>query len=536
MAVDVRSPLSRRAFFGRWSRAVAARSTAGWEEKIAVLLALCHPWQRDFVQDRSRLICALVGARGGKTTGGRARFFVRMMRTKRARCLFIAKSREDARELIWEKLKETVGELGLQDEVVFQEQRLVMTFKRNRSFLKLVGADDQAEIDKLRGKPWHEVGIDEAASMRPELLENLIIQVLGPRLGDYKGTLWVVGTPGHILRGYFYDLTKEGSEKSRPYREMDKHPGWTGWTFHAWNVQDAAPYAQAIANAWEDALLQKLNEGWSDDNPIWRRERLGKWAADDTRMVFRYSVERNRWKPAEKDRHGVAVLPPPRGRWHFVVGMDLGHSDPTAVEVLAWDDGDTGKNLWHVFEFYQRGVYARILAVLFLGADLNANVPTGLFESLGWPDGMVADVGRGGGESAELAELANVYGLAIEPAKEKDRHDSIELFNGDLLDGRIHVLEGSKLEEQLLGLQWEIDKWGLPEKNKRQRDDAADGGMYARKIAWHLSSTEPVEKHRKLGKFESVGRELEVRSPAPEFSEFVDLTETFTHDDADYWG
>jgi hypothetical protein len=103
----------------------------------------------------------------------------------------------------------------------------------------------------------------------------------------------------------------------------------------------------------------------------------------------------------------------------------------------------------------------------------------------GWPVGFVAD--RDGNGDAILRELAHVYGIAIEGADKKNYMDSIELFNGDLVDGRIKVMEGSKLEEQLLHQQWAIDEdSGKLKKHKGQRDDLTDSAIYIRRKMGHL--------------------------------------------------
>jgi hypothetical protein len=43
-----------------------------------------------------------------------------------------------------------------------------------------------------------------------------------------------------------------------------------------------------MKRVWHQALLEKERNQWTDDNPVWKREWLGLWAADDTENVFRY--------------------------------------------------------------------------------------------------------------------------------------------------------------------------------------------------------------------------------------------------------
>jgi hypothetical protein len=463
---------------GDTRRQLLARDTSTWEDKEAAVLRECHPKQQGFVLDPGRRVAA-----------GRARFVRRMLRVPGARCLYIATTRTQAEELMWAPLKDLVEKLGI--EATFNETKLKVTFKRNRSWLRLVGADDKREIEKLRGQPFHEVGIDEAASHDAQLLEHLLVRIIGPRLGDFDGVLWLIGTPGHILSGPFYAATRPGSDIHRKWEDRAKPEfrDWARWSFHAWNLEDASEYVPAIGKLWQEAKLEKEANGWSDQNPVWRREYLGLWAADDTENVYKYrphledGTPWNQWDP-EKTPQGFAKLPD--GDWRFVFGMDMGHHDPFALAVFAYQP--TSRTLYHVYEFEKRGMYARTIAELLIGDELDHEDPTGVIGKTGWPEGMCADTAGLG--DAMLTELSQVYGLQIKPAEKKNKFDSVELFNGDLIDGHIKVMKGSRLEEQLLGLQWAVDDVGRLKENKGQRNDCTDAAIYARRMAQHMFAEE----------------------------------------------
>lgn len=466
-------------------RARVGSDVTSWEQLEQVILDSCHPKQRDFVLDPGRRIAALVARGGGKTTGGRARLVRRMLRTPKAKCLFIATTRQQAEELMWPPLKELIEKLGI--EATFNETKLRVTFRRNGAQLRLVGADDKKEIEKLRGLPHHEVGIDEGASYDRALLESLVNRIIAPRLGDYGGCLWVIGTPGHNLSGLFYDVTRTASEISRKYedRANPEFANWQRWSTHYWSLQDGAPYIAAMASLWREALVNKEANGWTDNNPVWRREYLGQWAADDTENVYRYRAHLddghpwNQWDAEKDPRTGFAKLPP--GDWRFVYGLDMGHGDPMAVVVFAYNPAE--RILRQVYGFERRGMYAKTIAELLIGPELNTDKLGGLFEATGWPDAIVADTAGLG--DAMLDELANVYGIRISAAEKRDKFDNIELFNGDLIDGRVKVLKGSSLEDQLLTLQWAEDQWGKIRENKAQANHSTDAAIYARKVALH---------------------------------------------------
>lgn len=486
-----------------WSLKKAERRlfAAGDEEAqhiCEMVLGACHPPQRDFVLDDHRRITALCARGAGKTTAGLARFVIRMITTQRARCLFIAQTKDDARDLIWDKLVDWVERFGIDAD--FNETRLTCTFRKTGARLKLVGADDDREVNKLRGKPHHEVGIDETAIFSAKRLANIVFRAIGPRLGDFGGCLWMVSTPGHELAGLFYDATRPGSDQHRPYkdRHLPAYAGWKRWSSHAWNLEDAAPHVPAIARLWAEALVEKEANVWSDDNPIWMREYMGRWARDDTGNVFRYQATKdgkpwNQWDPEmlfkgellELGALRIAKLEP-RPDWLYALATDHGAKDPFALNVFAASPSDPTKTIYHVLCFEQPKMYAQRIAILLLGPQVVKNLdaahdnPGGVIGAIGeWPAGMVSDSAQLGQNI--LDELSQVYGIKIEPAEQKGKHAAIELVNGDLVDGRLKILKGSTLEEQLSHLQWSTDEYGFVKEDKAQANHCTDTLIYARR-------------------------------------------------------
>jgi hypothetical protein len=516
-----------------WARAKAGRRLLSpdeqWAEELSArILAGAHPKQRAFILDPGKRITALVGRGGGKTTGGVARFIRCMSRIPKAKCLYIAPTKQAAREIIWDKLKEIFERSGV--EATFSETQLRVTMTRTGSQLRLVGADDMAEVDKLRGKPYHEVGIDEAAAIRPNLLEALVIRAISPRLGDYDGCLWMISTPGHILKGLFYDTTRSGSDMHRAWADREDHVGWIGWSSHRWTLWDGAASLDAIERVLAAALVEKERNKWGDDHPIWRREFLGEWAADDTNNVYQYKAfgtdgktPWNRWDPPRIGPLRMAKLPDGPTDWIHVLCADMGHSDPFSLHVLSASPSDPKRNVYHRYEFERTKMYARLIAELIIGEDLNADRPGGIIGDIGWPAGSVADMTHLGG--AVLDELAHVYGIRFTAADQKDKFASIELMNGDLIDGRMHVLAGSKLEEQMLGLQWVEDEFGRLKENKGQANHATDAAIYGRRLLAVLFANEapvPATPARTLAPRQAAKVETDELDPVPGVSDELD--------------
>lgn len=497
---------------GKWAEGLRGDlelDGSDWRAHDRRILASCHPKQQAFAQDPARRIVARVARGGGKTTGGRARFVRRLMQTREASCLYIATTREQAQLLMWEPLKELLDELKIRAK--FNETKLWCSLLRNGSRIRLVGADNKRDIEKQRGIPNHEVGIDEMSSYPKDLLEHLLYRILGPRMGDFaNSTLWMVGTPGHLLRGPAYEITRTGSPLHRRFedRNLPEFANWQKWSFHSWNLSDGAEYVPAMRRLWAEAQIEKEANGWTDDNPVWVREYLGQWAADDSEQVFRYrphtetGEEFNQWDP-EIGPGGIAKLPKQFSEWRFVYGIDLGHSDPLAVVIWAYSPEEG--ILRQVYGLERREMHVRSIAQLLIGPDLDTQNLGGLFGVTGWPDALVADTTHLGGMF--LDELRSVYGIRATPAEQKHKHDSIELFNGDLIDGRIKVLKDSSLEAQLVELQWDEDQYGKLRENKTQANHSTDAALYARMAAAHQYKDAQPAAAKPRGDYRNAGSE-----------------------------
>lgn len=503
-----------------WSRTKARKLDVSVDEQWAeglsnTLVGSSHPFQRDALEDEHRRIAIRAGRGGGKTSIYRARAVRKMARKRNARIIYLALSRPNAKDLNWEPLKELIHKLGQWDEFEFSESTLTCRCKRTGSTYRMVGADDRKELEKLRGQPFDEVQIDEAGSWDPELLDWLIDRIVGPRLGERNGCIVVGGSPGHILAGPFYDATRPGSAKHRPYRDRKKreYKGWTSWSSHFWNLRlvnelpNAKKLYPALVALWAEALIVKKDKGWSDDHPIWRREYEGEWAADNTENVFKYKPHDDKGAPWNVwDPHGgkrlegelglraaLAALPKDLGTFHFVLAGDKGSSDPFALNVFAFAPGDALQRIWHVYWFERTKMYAKPIAEILLGDKRDTDKPGGVFGLVGWPDGAVFDA-----DQAFLDELANVYGIGATKAEKKADYKvgAIELVNGDLIDGRILILANSPLEEQIRLLQWKVDEYGRVKEDKAQANHSTDCLVYGRLLIAHLFETGAVTADR----------------------------------------
>lgn len=444
--------------------------------------ATCHPKQAGFVFDPGRRVSLLTGRGAGKTTAQLMRFLRRMVRTADANCLFIAATRQSAERLIWRDLKRLLGVLRIKAK--FSEATLVCEL-RNGARLMLFGCDDKKDINKLRGITYHEVGVDETASINAELLRELLVEVIGPRM---VGSLTMIGTPGKVLEGRFYEATRPGSSEHRPWadRDLPEYAGWDKWSSHAWTVLDGADHGiEAMQAFLAEARLTIAREGWSETNPYWLREYEGQWVADESTSVYVFKPHDadgnpwNVWDP-ERDRHGFAVLPTEYDDWAYALGLDVGFKDAMAIEVFAFSYSDPARTLYHVYEVYRQRMYARAIAEILIGPALDHNSYGGIIGAIGWPVVMVGDFAGSGG--ALLKELSEVYGVMVTAADKpyKYKNNSIELTNSMLHEGRIKLLKGSGIAREMMTLQWVVDQYGRRTENKAQNNHGSDALLYTR--------------------------------------------------------
>lgn len=488
-----------------------------WADRIwDALLGGCHPLQYDAVTDPARRYSYLVGRGGSKTTSFRVRGIRRLTSRARSKVLYFASTRPRAKDLMWTPLKALFQKLGFVagKDVTYNETELRCTIHRTGSMYQLSGLKDIADADKWRGETFDEVQLDECGAIKPDLIEYTVFQVIGPRVR----CLGLGGTPGRDRRGLFYETTRPGSSKHRPYAEREKYPDFRGYSSHHWDLEDvlkqpgAAKKYPALAELWEEALIEKRDNQWSDDNPIWRREYRAEWATDGTLRVFGAfrphlddGTPWNVWDPFDgKDViEGVAGLRVALKRlhetfreftdWRYVVPMDMGHKDPFACSVFGFSPHDVQRRKWQLMTFERVGMYAKPIAELLIGAEeIDAYIKTGVFPTKyggvfgaigGWPDGIIFD-----SDHATIEELKNVYGIQTVKADKKPEYKggAIELVNGEFTDGRFHVLLNSAMHGQLEQLQWREQDNGKLVEDPAQANHSSDLAVYGLRLVANM--------------------------------------------------
>lgn len=428
--------------------------------------------QLDFIEDPCRHKVLLCPRRSGKSYAIAIYMLLVCLRTPYANCVYVARTRDKAREIMWELLKKLNQEFEIG--IRFSEVHTA-AWLPNGSRFRLRGCETTADIEQFRGEPFHVVFVDEAATLPAGVIDPLLDQAIEPTLGDYLGTLVLCGTPGAVLDGRFYKTSGDPAFEiadnyatSRPYR-LKNTDHWDGvdfgWSYHSWTRRDN----KILPHLWEEALRIKKLNGWGDQHPVWLREYVGRWIATDTNLVYSYNPERNTWKPGKRTNANPFGLEPGHD-WKYVLGMDFGHKDPFAMQIVAYSE--THPHMFQCWEFQKRGLTPPGFAEQIKKACSMCEIE--------W---MIGDFGP----YAEMLQLqlAQEYELPIEKAEKKEKRDYIDLLNGDFDDGRCFLMEGSETGRQMLVLSWDETK--IKEKSG-MRNDLCDALVYTwRRVQHHYS-------------------------------------------------
>lgn len=422
----------------RIERLRASASRIPWQARL--IDSLFHQ-QRAFVLSQAQAKIGQCTRRAGKTHASAVALALSADRAKGSTALYLALTRKSAKRLLWPKLKSINREFGVPLE--FNESDLVASLP-NGSQIMLYGADQEHMAERLRGDAYSIVVIDEAASFGPNL-DYVITDVVEPALLDHQGTIAMVGSPGPVLTGPFYDACTDASR---------------GWEVHKWSVLDNVylPHARQ----WIEQLKQRRK--WRDDNPTYLREYCNVWCDDPDSLIYHYSTAND-----------FSELPLGIS-WDYILGMDLGYEDAAAWGVIACSLDHPKAYIVHA-EKHSQWIPSQWAAL------------TKTLQERYKPIATVADCGALG--KAIVEEMNVRYGLGIVAAEKSQKMATITLMNGEFETQNLMV------HESLVDLKHQYrtlvkDKTGLKE-DPRLPNDLCDGCLYPWRYAYNYAHQEPAK-------------------------------------------
>lgn len=410
----------------------------------------CFKEQIAFINDPSPFKTAVCSRRSGKTISCAADLISTALAHPRRVSLYITLSRLNAKRIIWGDLLEINRNYRLN--ATSNESELSLKFP-NGSVIYLSGAKDRSEIEKFRGLAIMKCYIDECQSFRP-YIQTLIDDVISKALFDYNGTLCLIGTPGPVPAGYFYDcsLSKE-------------------WSHHSWTMFEN-PWLQVKSGKTPKELLERelKRKGISVEDATIQRECFAKWVIDLNALVFRYNAFIN----------GYRTTPQSAEKWDYVVGVDLGYHDSDAIAVIGWNPKVKDSYLVKEIVNPKQGITE-------LASQLDAVIKE--YDPLK----VVMDTGGLGKKIAE--EIQRRYAIPVHAAEKTRKFEFIELLNDAMRNKRFYAKADSRFASDCSLIEWDRDE-EHPEKLKiseKVHSDICDAVLYAFRESLHwLSEADPI--------------------------------------------
>lgn len=440
------------------------------------------PQQNKFVLDKSRFINAQCSRRAGKTNGLAIRFLNTMETHPGCFCPYIALTRESARNIMWAVLQEQDAKFKIG--CTFTESNLTMTHP-NGARLQLFGADMKNFIRRLKGTKTPGAAIDETQDFGSHL-ESLVDDVLTPTLTDYEDSwLAIVGTPGPVPMGYFYDVS---------YGR--KH----GFSHHEWTLYDN-PYLPNAAKFVEEL---KLKRKWDDTHPTLLREWQNKWVLDLESLLIKYDEGKNNYD----------VLP--ITNWNYILGIDLGFKDSDALAVIAWSESNPNTYLVHEEVTSNQDISNLVDQI---------NKISKVFDI----SKMVVDTGGLGKKIAE--ELIRRHKIPVQAADKARKMENVSFLNDCLRMGTFKAKSSSRFAEDSYKVQIDWDKT-TPDKIKVKdsfHSDIIDAVLYAFKESPAFTYQKPKVKPPYQSKEWAAEEVSEMEQSAEDFFKKQEIPEN-------YWG
>jgi len=395
------------------------------------LLRSLLPYQRDAIFSPGSHKAILATRRAGKSHACCAALIIKALSRPGAVCHYLALTRASAKRIAWKVLKALCRQHKIPAE--FSESELVVTFP-NEASINLYGVNQEGLLDNLRGTPVDLAVLDEAASYRGGIVEQLVEEILEPAFADHDGSLLLIGTPSPVCAGYFYKASTGQLGEFETFK---------------WDIRNNPHVAKGDPQGWLDR--HKAKKMWSDDNPTFRREYCGEWVRGDDMRVYAFDPTKNVGLPDFK-------------LTHFVCGIDLGWRDDAAFVVLGFNP-EVSPNAYVVEAYSKPKMQLSQIAE-------NISILVNRYS----PYRVVIDEGGLGKSIAE--DFRTRLGLPCQPAKKTEKRAHIESMNAEFFEGRIKLpAADTKLALELTNLVWADDD--RKEEDPRLPNHLCDAALYS---------------------------------------------------------
>lgn len=397
------------------------------------------------------------GRRAGKTTAEAAVALWDTGEQPFVPQFYMTLTRVNAKKIFWPELLDLNARYKLNCEINHSE---LWIRRPGGAPLFLIGADNERELEKVRGGKFKRGILDEAGHFRFGFVESLIKTQLKPALVDYGGKLVVSGTPGMTRSGFFFDVC-QGVLRNN-------------WDVHHWTLADNPMFPGLKRMTAEQIFIEERREfGWTEDDPTFRREYLGEFIEDSTAMLYQYDPSIN----------GVDLIDR-GGEWTTVMGIDLGADDTSAVAVWGWQRHDQRLRLLVEIESAGDGATDVQDVVDMVRPVMDRWSPVAMVIDQGGLGKMVAN------------EIRSRHEIPVEPADKTQKGAHIKLLNADLRKGKLIVDRGGIWARDVRLVERDpraLVEGKLQEKPGGYHSNITDAALYAWRHAQHYLET-PAER------------------------------------------
>lgn len=419
----------------------------------------CFDKQLQFIRAADRFKIAVCSRRAGKSIACAADL-INTVLTQPGDVAYITLNRRSAKRIIWRALLDINEQYELGG--VPDNTELCIRFPKYKNIIYVSGAKDESDIEKFRGLALRKIYIDEVQSFRP-YIASFVEEVLEPALTDYNGSLILIGTPGPIPAGYFYET----------YHSK-------GWARFGWTMHDN-PWIKIKSGRDPEDIIAEIAErrGVPKDDPSILREFYGKWVKDSDSLVYKFNQDKNYYEELPETLD-------------YIFGIDIGYEDSDAIAVLGFDRHT--KHSFIVQEFVQNK-----LDITSLVQKIKE------LQELYKPIKMVMDAGALGKKIQE--EIRQRHKMHVFAAEKQRKFEFIELMNDDLRNARLKTFKGSQFAEDAYLVQWDRSTPGKLKVSDNYHTDIGDAVLYAWRECRHYLSEMPAT--RKSRDSEEYMQELE---------------------------
>lgn len=435
-------------------RSTLIPSQAARYVKAATLELLSSEFKQqcEFIQDKAKLKALFCTRRAAKSYTAGLYLVQECLENPGVNCLFIGLTRLSAKGIVWKDILKIIDRKhGLH--IKFNETLLTASFP-NGSIIHIAGIDNhEDEGMKLLGKKYKLAILDEA-SMYSVNLRHLVYGILKPAMADVRGTICMIGTSSDITKGLFYDITT-GNEP--------------GWSVHTWSALDN-PF---VAKQWQEELDEIATQ-----RPLYMETAqfqqwyLNKWVVDTDKLVYKYNPTKNRYTQLPNIS---------KGRWSYVLGVDLGYSpDPSAFVLCAYHEYDRKLYMMEAFKQTEMDI-----------TDVATKIRQ--YQSRYTIYQVVID----GANKQAVEEIRKRHNITLQAADKTGKSDFVEIMNAELIQANVLLHESLiNLQEEYQSLVWvtDGDKVKHPRKeNPNLPNHLADAALYAWRYCYsYLATKEPM--------------------------------------------